>query len=174
MDFLDGVRRFVEGELVFQEGDEESSSDKSDESPTVHEPPKSHSDVIEPLVNERGYKIIPKIEVSHLHTERDGTQMTSTLWITNASNEVIRIDSVWVANQKQVFNRELRAHEGHEFLIYKGPVQASEAYHQARIVYRQLQNGDLFQEEYFVEYNREPDGVYTLEEFHQTGPTRDI
>jgi len=167
------MRRFVEGEPVFQEGDG-PSDDKQDKSPHLHEPPKSGSDTIKPLVNEQGYKVIPKIEVSHLHTSRDGAHMTSTLWISNASNEPIRIDSVWVANQKQVFNRELKPHEGHEFIIYKGPVQPNEAYHQARIVYRQLENGDLFQEEYFVEYNREPDGMYTLEEFHETGPIRDI
>lgn len=168
MGFLDGLGRFMSGKPVFQ--DEGSAQ----EQPPAGEALKSSSDVIQPLVNEQGYKIIPKLEVSHLHTERDGTQMTSTLWITNASNETIRIDSVWVANQKQVFNRELQPHEGHEFIIYKGPVQANEAYHQARIIYRQMVNDDVFQEEYFVEYNRDPDGMYTLEEFHETGPTRDI
>lgn len=161
MGFFDGLGRFLNGQPVFQ-------NDKE-----LHEEIKPADSNKTPL-DSHGRKIIPKLELSHMHTHRNGQDMTTTVWITNASEQKVRIDYSYVLGQKQQFNRELGPEAGHEFVIYRGRVAKNEHDHRARIVYRLMANGDLFEEEYFVEFNRESDGAYLLEEFHEEGPTRDI
>lgn len=170
MGFLNGLGRLIAGKPVFETPAPQGEvSDRLE--PDVKQPP---ADPGKTPTDAHGNKIIPKLKVSNLRTRRDGNQMTTTVWITNTSNELVRIDSTSVANQKQVSGRELGPGQGYEFLVYRGPVQTSEQYSQAHIVYRLVRSDDLFQEEYFVEYNLESDGAYTLEELHEDGPTRDI
>lgn len=164
MGFFDGLGRFISGKPVFEDEGSQSNQPAATSAP----------DSTRTSVDARGYKIVPKFEVSQLRTTRDGDQMTSELWVQNQSDETIRIDSIGVADQRQVFNRELGPQAGHQFIIYRGPVQRDESRHKAKIVYRLVRSDDLFEEEYFVEFSREPDGAYLIEEFHLNGPTRDI
>lgn len=173
MAFLEALGRFLHGQPVFQDSQSaEPAAGSSDVTPQPNAPPPA--DPTKTSVDERGYKIIPKIAVKNLKTRRDGNSMISTLWITNESEENVRIDSTYVASQKHVSQRELGPGQGHEFLIYRGRVKLHEHDSQAHIIFRLLRSDDLFQEEYHVEYNQEPDGVFTLEELHEDGPTRDI
>ncbi len=172
MGFFDGLGKFMRGEPVFEDnGAREVAADDKRATPQAKAPVQ---DPTRTSVDAHGRKIIPKFEVSRLKTTRNGDQMTSELWIQNESDETIRIDTIEVAGQKQVFNRQLGPHAGYQFVIYRGPVQRDESRHRAVIIYRLVRSDDLFEEEYFVEYNRESDGMYTLEEFHTDGPTRDI
>ena len=168
MGFLGGLGRFLNGQPVFQ--DEPGATTSS------HTP----ADAAQPLdprhtpVDSRGYKIIPKIELSQMKTSRNGQDMTTTVWVRNTSDQPVRLDYSYVLGQKQQFNRELAPGAGHEIMVYRGPVARNEHDNKARIVYRLLSSDDLFEDEYFVEYYSESDGAFMLEQFHEEGPTRDI
>lgn len=172
MGFFDGLGKFMRGEPVFEDSSAQEATVNNKQ--PIAEVKQATQDPTRTSVDAHGRKIIPTFEVSRLKTTRSGDQMTSELWIQNESDETIRIDSVEVAGQRQVFNRQLGPHGGYQFVIYRGPVQRDESRHRAVIIYRLVRSDDLFEEEYFVEYNRESDGMYTLEEFHTDGPTRDI
>ena len=125
-------------------------------------------------VDERGRKVIPDIDVKNLRSQRQGEQMSVRAWVTNNSDQQIRIDTSYLLGQKRQHNRELRPNESRELQLYQGLVARNENEHQARIDYRLTANGDVFQNTYHIEYNLESDGARTVEELHDDGPVRDI
>lgn len=171
MSFLDGLGRFLNGKPVFEdEGQARRGPVHTSGSPHAQPPQSPHKTP----VDSRGYKIIPKIRISNMKTSRRDNDMTTTAWITNTSNQKVRVDYCYVLGQKQVYNRELEPGAGHEVVVYRGKVASNEHNNKARIVYRLVSSDDLFEDEYFVEFYSETDGAFMLEEFHEEGPTRDI
>lgn len=168
MGFLEGLSRFLNGKPVFQAG---SDSGEPNEVNAQASPP---TDPTKTPVDAAGYKIIPKIELSHAQTRRNGPEMTTTVWVNNTSDQKIRIEHSHILGQKQQFNRDLEPGEGHEIMVYRGPVATDEHNDKAQIVYKLVASDDLFQGDYFVEFARESDGVYLPEELHEEGPTRDV
>ncbi len=168
MGFLEGLSRFLSGKPVFEAGSDSSGPNK------VSAQASSPADPTKTPVDAAGYKIIPKIELSHAQTHRNGQEMTTTVWVNNASDQKIRVEHSYVLGQKQQFNRDLEPGVGHEITVYRGPVATDEHKDKAQIVYKLITSDDLFQDDYFVEFARESDGVYLPEEFHEEGPTRDV
>jgi hypothetical protein len=167
MGFLDGLGRFLQGKQVFEDEDK----------PRLEEPqapPASMQPHPPLLVDEHGYKIIPHITLDHVKAHRDGDRMTVTAWAINHSNQRVRVDHFVVLGQKQTFQRELSPSEGHELKVYEGPVAPNEYESHAELTFRILGNGDLFKNVYHVEFNRDPDGTFIIEELHDDGPVRDI
>ena len=165
MGFLDGLGRFLRNEPVFP--------NEGAPQPTV--PPVQDTQPKQsPLVDEHGYKVIPRITLDRVKARRSGETMTVTAWVENHSDKRVRVDDVTVLGQKQVFQRELRPNEGHELLIYKGGVAPDEYESHAELKFRIQENDDGFKYVYHVEFNRESDGKFTIEEFHEDGPVRDI
>jgi len=170
MGFLGGLGRLIAGKPVFED-DGGSQTPKRNDTTASSVTPASQGQT---SVDERGYKVIPQIELSHFHTNRDGSRMTFEVWLTNHSDEIIRIDSAEIGGQKQVFNRQLGSRESHQFVLYNGEVRHDDHDHHARIVYRLVRSDDLFEEEYFITYARESDSTYIIDELRRDGPTRDI
>jgi len=162
MGFLDGLGRMIAGKPVF---DEESQPKQQVTTPAPN-PPSG-------LRDERGYKIIPDIEVKNLRSRRSGERMTVTAWVTNKSEQRIRIDTVHLLQKRQI-NQELNPLQSRELTLYDGPTPHDEHEHDVQIIYRLQENGDLFQTDYDIEYNRESDGMYTVEELHEEGQIKDI
>ena len=161
--------RFLRGEPVFR--DKNAASEQASTEPSA-QPQNNQSQVPAPdptktSVDARGYKIIPELRASNLVTRRNGNTMYTSIWITNDSDELIQIDSTHVGGYDMVHRRQLAPRQGFEFKIYEGTVKQSEHDSHARIVYRLVRSDDLFQTEYHVEYNHEPDGAFTLEELHE-------
>ena len=126
-------------------------------------------------VDASGRKIIPHITVKNLRSDRQGDRMTVRAWIVNESpDQIIRIDTSYLLKQKQTHEREINPGDSHELKLYDGPTPRDEHEHEAQIVYRLKANGDLFMEDYRIEYNLESDGSRTVEELHSDGPVRDI
>lgn len=165
MGFLDGLVRFIAGKPVFV--DQNSAPSSSQTGVQSVDPNKTPVDA-------SGYKIIPKIEIAHLQTARNGDTMMTEAWLNNQSDEAIRLDSVEVCGKKTILNHQLAPHQGHQFVIYTGPVMRDNDHYIARLVYRLIRSDDLFQEDYYVKFTYESDGAYIIDEFHQNGPTRDI
>lgn len=180
MGLLSGLGRLIAGKPVFQAGDKpaglgsaESRGQLKPDSPTSSADVSSLS-TDPPLFDERGRKIIPAIRVSNLVNNRNGSRVTTTAWINNDSDERIRINEVSAAGQRQLLNYDLEPRTGRELKVYDGPLMTDDSRHDGRIRYQLLRSNDLFEALYRLEFYRESDGAYMLEDFHQTGPVRDI
>lgn len=127
------------------------------------------------IVDATGRKIIPDIDVRNLKSYRQGDKLLVKAWIFNTSpDQVIRVDTTYLLKQKRTQNQEINSGSSRELTLYDGPMPRNENDHNAQIAYRLKQNQDVFMENYRVEYNRESDGVVTVEELHDDGPVRDI
>lgn len=169
MGFLDGLGRFLQGKAVFE--DEGAPHSDAPQVPSPGEQPKPAQS---PLVDEHGYKIIPHVTLDHVEVYRDRDTMTVTAWVANHSDKFIRLEHIHVLGQKQVLNRELGPNDSHKETVYKGAVALNEYDSHAEMPFYIKDNQDRFENVYHVEFHRESDGKFTIEEFHEDGPVRDI
>ena len=127
------------------------------------------------IVDASGRKIIPDIDVKNLRSHLNGDKMLVKAWIANkSSDQIIRVDTTYLMKQKRTQNQEINPNDSREITLYDGPVARNENEHTAQITYRLKTNGDVFMENYRVEYNLESPGVWSVEELHDDGPTRDM
>lgn len=147
---------------------------QSDERPDeVAQPPETEAQR-NGLVDEHGVKIVPTFKLDHVKSHRNDNKLTVTAWVTNNSDQRIRIDWCEMLRHKQQFDRELDPGQGHELTLYEGEIPHDEAEHHAQFVYRSSQNGDLFQRMYRIEYHLEGDEMRTVDNLFEDGPVRDI
>lgn len=171
MGFFDGLGRLLSGKPVFEplpqaeQKDEQYSNDPS---------PQAGGATRTGLVDERGNKIVPQIEIAHVQSHRHGSDMTVTAWVTNRSDQRLRIDEVRMIKQRQQPHRELEPAAAHELTLYHGSLPKDEAEHSMLVTYRICANGDLFERRYRIEYYRENDGGILVDELHEDGVVRDI
>jgi hypothetical protein len=170
MGFLNGLGRFLQGKPVFEAEQEPQSEVNAPASVSPQDAQPKQS----PFVDAHGYKVIPEVTLDHLKATRAGDTMTVTVWATNRSDRPVRVDNFALLGQKQVFQHELRSNKGETLVIYKGPVAPNEHDSHAQLVFRLAENGDVFENVYHVEFNRESDGKFVIEELHEDGPVRDI
>jgi hypothetical protein len=165
MGFLDGLGRFIRGEDVFpsEEGQQPQASLPAQDT----KPQQS------PLVDERGYKVIPPVAIERLSARRNGDRVYASAYIANRSDRPVRIESFTIQGQKQVFNRDIDPNNGFQTKLYDGPVALSE-HGEAELIFRIKENDDRFKNVYEVEFHREADGKFIIEELHEEGPVRDI
>jgi hypothetical protein len=128
------------------------------------------------VVDERGRKIIPDIDFKNLRSRRQGggNELIVVAFVVNTSDHPIRINYSYLLKQKRQHNQQLRAGESRELILYKGQTPDNENENKAHIAYQLQVNGDVFQEQYRVEYHRESDGKYLVSELIDDGPIRDI
>lgn len=127
------------------------------------------------VVDASGRKIIPDIDVRNLRSQRSGDKMLVKAWVFNQSpDQVIRVDTTHLLKQKRPQNQEINPGSSRELTFYDGPTPNNENERNAQITYRIKVNNDVFMENYQVEYNRESDGAYVVEELHDEGPIRDM
>jgi hypothetical protein len=139
------------------------------------EPSTSNSQPGAGVVDASGRKIIPDIDVRNLRSQQNGDKMYVKAWVfNNSQDQIIRVDTTYLLKQKRTQNQEIGPGSSRELTLYDGPAPRNENEHNAQIAYRLKANGDVFMENYRIEYNRESDGTYSVEELHDDGPVRDI
>ncbi len=125
--------------------------------------------------DEHGRKIVPDIDVKNLKSYRRGEKLLVKARVYNNSpDQVIRVDTSRLLKQKRQHNRLINPGDSHELTLYDGSTPHDENEHEAQVIYRLQANGDVFMEDYRVEYSIERDGARLVEELHDNGPVRDI
>lgn len=176
MGFLDGLGRMLKGEPVFQDedagkdGDVRSGDDFDEQPPEQVARPRDTT----ALVDENGYKYVPRIVFESVKTRRQGTSMTVTAWATNTSEVRVRLDYLYVRGHKRVLQRELSPGEGREVIVYDGSVFMDDYDRDARLTFRIMDNDDLFESKYYIGYGKELDGGQLIDELRNEEMTRDI
>lgn len=173
MGFFGVMGRLLQGKPAFVDPKFEQAGKTGTEAQAFN-PMAAHRSPEDQVVDSQGRKIIPELKIEHLKSHRNGNQMMTVGWVTNTSTHRVRVDDIHILKQKVVLHRELGPGEAHEIQFYHGPVAVNDYEHKAQIAYRLLENGDCFRADYNVEYNRDQDGMYTIEELHPEHPIHDV
>ncbi len=127
------------------------------------------------ILDEHGRKIIPDIDFKNLRSQRQGSdKLIVRAWVLNNSDQGIRIDTSYLLKQKRTHNQLIGPRDSRELTLYDGPIPDNENERSAQIAYRLQVNGDVFMENYRIDYGLESDGKRIIEELIDDGPVRDI
>lgn len=126
------------------------------------------------IVDDRGRKVIPHIDLKDLRSHRNNDRFLVTAWVRNESEQRIRIDDTYLLKQKRSQHMELAPGQSHELRLYDGPLLDNENEHQAWITYRLMVNGDVFMENFRIRYTLEHDGKHMVSDLIGDGPIRDM
>ena len=127
------------------------------------------------IVDERGRKIIPDIDFKNLRSQRQGSdRVIIKAWVVNNSDQLIRVDTSYLLKQKRTHNQQINPRDSREITLYDGEIPSNENETNSQLAYRLQVNGDVFMENYRIEYNRESDGKFIVTELIDDGPVRDI
>lgn len=120
-----------------------------------------------------GNKVMPAVHIRRVKSSRHGGKMLSYVWVQNDSSFTVVLKKLYVLHQSSPLNYHLAPGQGREVLAYKGSVARDEHEHHAYLDFYIEQNGDYFQQEFDVEFDRQADGTYLIEEFHPEHHVRD-
>lgn len=166
MGFWGALGKMAQGKPVFES---ESASLPQQDTPASTQQQAAH-----PWVDSRGQKIIPHITLMHCKSVINGEKMEVTAWVTNSSELEIELDKIVLIDVRTELDRRLRPAEARQVVLYRGPIAKNDYAHKANLYYKIVLNGDYFCADYRVEYNREPNGKYTVEELHPERDIRDV
>ena len=172
MGFFQGLGKLMAGKPVFDENlDEGPRDDTAELKQEIHQDNGQHKTS---FVDQHGNKIMPEVAFRNFKSSRNGPKVTTMAWVRNTSPFEVELIKTEVLGYRQDIRRRLRPNEEHEVKVYEGSTIANDYDHHAKLYYKIHENDDLFLADYSIEYNRESDGTFTLEEFQRTYPPRDI
>jgi hypothetical protein len=167
------ISKMAQGKPVFEEPAHEPKSDQAGWTEETTQPTQSPVNP-SPFVDDKGRKIIPQITIEHCKSHINGNHMDVTAWLTNASEFEVELDKMVMIDAKAELDRRLQPNEGHEVTLYRGKLQTSDHAHKAKLYYKIVQNGDYFCADFMIEYNRESNGTFVVEEFHPEHIVHDV
>jgi hypothetical protein len=167
------ISKMAQGKPVFEEPVHEPKADQAGWAEETTQPAQSAVDP-SPFVDEKGRKIIPQITIERCKSHINGNHMDVTAWLTNTSEFEVELDKMEMIDAKTELDRRLRPHEGHEVTLYRGALRTNDQAHKAKLYYKIVQNGDYFCADFMIEYNRESNGMFTVEEFHPDNIIHDV
>jgi len=122
-----------------------------------------------------GRKIIPNIDFKNLRSQRQGSErLIVKAWVVNPVDQEIRVDTSYLLKQKRTHNQHIGPRDSREITLYDGKIADNDNETNAQVAYRLQVNGDVFMENYRVEYDRERDGKFVVSDLIDDGPVRDI
>lgn len=167
MGFLDGLRKMIQGKPVFEDPNPPQTErpvrvtdqfDTSVSTPTV--PPPAN------VQTPQQTKVIPTFDLKHCQTHIDGNTIMVTIWATNTSAVDIEIDKCVILDTKTEIDRRLSPGQAQEIMLYKGPIPKTDHSHKANIFYKSVRENEYFRVDFTVEYSRQPDGSFAVEDLH--------
>ena len=178
MGVWDVLKRIAQGKPAFEMP--KSSDDWDDDAPTTdfaedRAEKRNIAHIRDGLVDEKGYKHPPVVEVTHVKTQPDHAKAFD-LWVTirNNSDREVHLQKMTIFGSSFAFNYPLHAHDQRVFHVYKGPLLTHDGHHTASIYYCDTPSGDYFRADHFIEYHFEHDSTYTVTELRLMKPIKDI
>ena len=160
---FDFMSKMIKGEPVF---DATSSDEKSTSQ-------QSHTS--DPTRTESGHKVHPEVRITNLKTSRNGDRMEVYAYIRNESPFEIEVRRVRLMNQTSPLRVVISAGgtSRNQVKIYSGKIPYDDNENDAHLDFCITSNGDYFQQEFDVEFDRQSDGAYLIEELHAEDHVRD-
>lgn len=127
------------------------------------------------IVDDRGRKIIPDIEVKKLKSDRMGEdKLIVRGWIQNNTDLEIRVEWTSLLGQKNTQNQFIGPRDAREVKLYDGKIPDNDNEDKAQVAFQITKNNDVFMENYRVDFYLESDGKFKVSDLIDDGPTRDI
>lgn len=117
-------------------------------------------------VDEQGNKVIPNVTLEHCKTHFMGKNIQVTAWVQNNSDFEIELDRILMLRKKIKLDRHMHPGEGHEVKLYRGPILTHDNDTRAKLEYKLVDGGDYFCADFQIEFNRERDNEFSVEQFH--------
>ena len=178
MGMMDFFRKMITGRPVFEEptavqrdNDLQPGWNENDEpgwKPETTQPPE-HS----PLVDDHGHKVIPQVAITHLKSHPNGERLDVTAWVQNNSELEIQVDTMEMLGLRSKIGRRMAPHKGHEATLYHGVRPTDDHNTKAKLYYKIVENGDMFEADYWIEFDRDSQGLW-VEQLHAEPYVRDI
>lgn len=168
MGFLDGLRKMMQGKPVFEDPNQTQPDvtvkavDQFDTKVPTPTDPLPTKVITQP----QQAKVAPTFDLRHCQTQIDGDQCTVTIWVTNTSAVDIEIDKSVILDTKTEIDRRLSPGQAHQVILYKGRMPKTDHAHKANIFYKAIRENNYYRVDFTVEYNRESDGTYSVEDLH--------
>lgn len=160
---FDFVSKMIKGEPVFVAA-------SSDEKSTFQQ---ARAD--DPTRTESGHKVHPEVRITNLKTSRNGDRMETYAYLRNESPFEIEARSIRLMNQTSPLRVVIPAGRTsrNQVKIYSGKIAYDDNENDAHLDFFIKSNGDYFQQEFDVEFDRQSDGAYLIEELHAEDHVRD-
>jgi hypothetical protein len=168
MGFWQGMMKMIQGKPVFE------APAGTKQPPIVNEPPSRPAmdtavetpPVVSPPAAIKQPHTPPTFDLKHCKSDIDGTNITVTVWVTNTSPVDIEIDKCVILNQTTQIDRRLSPNGAHEVILYRGATPTTDYAHKANIFYKSVHENEYYRADFSVEFNRESDGTFTIEDLH--------
>jgi hypothetical protein len=158
--------KMFQGESLFDvPSDAPQRLDTAQTSSLINTPPTREEPPVTPG-QEEAVRAIPIFTIEHCRSHIDGDNMDVTVWVTNTSDVDIEIDKCVILDTKIEIDRRLSPGQAHEIVLYRGPIAKNDLAHKANIFYKAIKANDYLRVDFSVEYNREADDRYVVEELH--------
>lgn len=168
MGFFDGLRRMMQGKPVFVDpANPMQAPITADQAVTTKQTaPLAPPPVREPQMPPKQEKVIPTFDLRHCRTSVNGDMAQVTIWATNTSTVDIEIDKCVMIDTTTEIDRQLSPGRSHEIVIYRGRTPQTDHAHKANIFYKAIRENEYYRVDFSVEYNRESNGMFTVEDLH--------
>lgn len=169
MGFWQGVMKMIQGKPVFEApaGTKESTlPPKPDMYQATHTPQASPTPLAPTPPTAPQPHVTPTFTLTHCKSDINGNTIEVTAWLTNTSKVDIEIDKCAILGRTTEIDRRLSPGGAHQAVLYRGPVPTTDHAHKANIFYKSIHENEYYRADFMVEYNRESDGTYTVEELH--------
>ncbi len=126
-------------------------------------------------VQSNGAKIAPEVDIVEVEPHESGDGKHLELWVTlrNNSEFEVQVMRIELLKQRVMPGRFLKPNEEHELQVYRGDTPTNDSERKAYVQYKIVENTDMFQAEFRVDYHYDDD-KYIPEEFVLIKPIRDI
>jgi hypothetical protein len=177
MGFWDVTKRLIQGKPGFEEPSS-NVDDWGDDAPTVdyaeeREAQKAQA-ADDDLIDDRGYKQIPVVEVVYTKYLISGANMEVWSTIRNQSARELELDKIMMLGTKHELDYRLQPGQQREFRLYSGPRPNHNSYKKAELYYKDMPTGDYFRADHIIDYKYETDKTYSVVELKLIRPIYDI
>lgn len=130
---------------------------------------------IDPTRHESGHKIHPQVRITNLKTSRNGARMETYAFIRNDSPYEIEARGIRLMGQNTPLRVSVPSSgtSRSQVKIYSGNIAHNDAENDAHLDFLITSNGDYFQQKFDVEFDRQSDNTYLIEELHAEDYVRD-
>jgi hypothetical protein len=174
MGFFKTLGKMIQGRPVFDPPAGVREALDTERAVTVDQTPPVVEPASEPS-REEGIRTLPTFMLRHCQSHINGDKMDVTVWVTNTSDVDIEIDKCVIVDTKTEIDRRLSPGQAHEVTLYRGPIAKTDHAHKANIFYKSIKANEYYRVDFSVEYNREADDRYTVEEIHpEHYPVKDL
>lgn len=127
------------------------------------------------FVDGSGRKVMPEIDFVDLDPKLSSDKANLELWGTlhNTSSLEVEVIRVELLGQTGNPGRYLKPGEKFEIRLYRGNTPKSDTYSRAKLSYKISENGDYFEQQFFVDYDFD-DGYYVPKSIESDHDVRDI